>query len=398
MAFLERIELYKQIEINRGNPLIVYVTSQRQGALASMAGDVINELIDQVRAIEITPETSVDLLIESFGGDPLVSWRIISLLRSLFQKVNVIVPHSAFSAATLLALGADEIVMGSYGSLGPIDPQITTKRKDGTTQEFGYEDVVSFLSFVREEGGITEQQYIKGAFEKLCEVVEPPVLGFAKRSSSLSISIGEKMLQMHMTDPEEKTQAHTIAMKLNKSFFSHGHALGRKEAEEIGLNVIAPNADLEKLIWDVHTDFELELQTRTPFDPVAEYLKDPLAAPLLQSPPPFSIPPQIANNQQVLLQLLQNYINQQSNVALPNIEVELKHAFVESQRVSSECYAKGRILIQRTLDMRLNSNVIFLDRGWHKVEIPTAVETSISETTTPPSVSAPAQEPVVASI
>jgi hypothetical protein len=362
MALKERTELYKKIETKRGNPLVVYVTSQRQGALASMAGDVIDELIDQISAI--------DLLIESTGGDPLTSWRIISLLRSSFKKVNVIVPHSAFSAATLLALGADEIVMGPYGSLGPIDPQITTRKKDGTTQQFGYEDVVSFLSFVREEGGITEQQYIKGAFEKLCEVVEPPVLGFAKRSSSLSISIGEKMLQMHMTDPDKKTQAHSIAMKLNKSFFSHGHALGRKEAEEIGLNVTAPDADLEKLMWDVHTDFEIELNTRVPFDPLAEYLRDPLAAPFLQSPPPFNIPPQVANNQQVVMQLLQTYMNQQFNVALPTIEIDLKHAFVESKRISSEFYTKNRVLVQRTLDMRFNGNVVVLNKGWRKVEVP----------------------------
>jgi hypothetical protein len=369
MALIERVKLYKAIEEKRGNPLIVYVTSQRPGALASMAGDVIDELIDQVRAITKDTE-SVDLLIESTGGDPLTSWRVISLLRSSFKKVNVLVPHSAFSAATLLALGADEIVMGAFGTLGPIDPQITTRKKDGTTQQFGYEDVVSFLSFVREEGGITEQQYIKGAFEKLCEVVEPTVLGFAKRSSSLSISMGEKMLQMHMADPEKKSQAHSIAIKLNKSFFSHGHALGRKEAEEIGLNVVAPDDALEKLMWDVHTDFESELQTRVPFDALAEYLKDPLAAPLLQPPPPFNIPPQVANNQQLLFNLIQTYVNNQLNVTMPTVERELKHAFVESHRASSEFYARSRILVQRTLDMQFKGNMVVLDKGWRKVEIP----------------------------
>lgn len=369
MALTQRVELYKKIETKRGNPLVVYVTSQRQGAIGSMAGDVIDELIDQIRTIDKNADTAVDLLIESTGGDPLASWRIISLLRSSFKKVNVLVPHSAFSAATLLALGADEIVMGPFGSLGPIDPQITTRKKDGTTQQFGYEDVASFLSFVREEGGITEQQYIKGAFEKLCEVVEPPVLGFAKRSSSLSISIGEKMLQMHMTDPESKIKASAIAKKLNKSFFSHGHALGRKEADEIGLRVTEPDAELAKLIWDVHEDFESELQTRTPFDPLAEYLRHPDAAPLLQSPPPLTLPPQL--NQQLATQLLQNYINQQLAVNLPDIEVELKYAFAESARAASEYYLRSKILIQRTLDMKFNGNIVALNKGWRKVEIPT---------------------------
>ncbi len=375
MAIAERAELYKKIEAKRGNPLVTYVTSQRRGAAAAMAGDVIDEFIDQIQAITKTPETAIDLLIESTGGDPLTSWRVISLLRSSFKKVNVLVPHSAFSAATLLALGADEIVMGPYGCLGPIDPQIKTRKKDGTTQEFGYEDVASFLSFVREEAGITEQEYIKSAFEKLCEVVEPTALGFAKRSSSLSIAIGEKMLQMHMIDPEKKSQAHAIATKLNKSFFSHGHALGRKEAEEIGLNVITPDIELEKMMWDIHMDFESEIKTRMPFDPLAEYLRDPNAAPLLQSPPPINIPPQISNNQQLVFQLLQNYMQEQLNVVLPTIEIELKHAFLESLRVSSEFYAKNRILIQRKLDMQFNGNVVVLNTGWRKVDLPAPVST-----------------------
>ncbi len=366
MALADRLKLYKKIEEKRGNPLVVYVTSQRPGATGAMAGDVIDEFIDQIKTIDKTKDT-VDLLIESTGGDPLTSWRVISLIRTSFKNVNVLVPHSAFSAATLLALGADEIWMGSFGSLGPIDPQITTRKKDGTTQQFGYEDVASFLSFVKEEGDITEQEYLKGAIEKLCESVEPPVLGFAKRSSSLSVSMGEKMLQMHITDAEKKAQAHSIALKLNKSFFSHGHSLGRKDAEEIGLNIKTPDDELEKLMWSIHEDFEKELQTRVPFDPLAEYLKNPQAAPLLQSPPPLHIPPQL--NQQLAVQMLQNYFNQQLNVQLPEVEVELKYGFMESARTASECYMRSRILVQRNLDMQFRGNIMPLDKGWRKVEI-----------------------------
>ena len=366
MALADRIKLYKQIEEKRGTTLIVFVTSQRKGAAGVMAGDAIDQFIDQIKVIE-KKEGGIDVLIESIGGDPLTSWRVISLLRTSFGKVNVLFPHSAFSAATLLALGADEIVMGVYGSLGPIDPQITVRKKDGTTQHFGYEDIVSFLTFVKEEGGITEQEYLKGALEKLCEVVEPTLLGFAKRSSSLSVAIGEKMLQMHMTDPEKKAQAHSIAIKLNKSFFSHGHALGRKEAEEIGLNVKASDGDLEKLMWDVHADFEKELRTRTPFDPIAEYLRNPQAAPLLQSPPPIHIPPQL--DQQLAIQMLQTYLNGQLNVALPEVGLEVKYAFVESQRVASEFFIRSRVLLQRTLEMQFNGNIVALDQGWRNVEI-----------------------------
>jgi len=181
------------------------------------------------------------------------------------------------------------------------------------------------------------------------------------------------MLQMHMTNPEEKTKARSIATKLNKSFFSHGHALSRDDAKEIGLNVIVPDAELEKLMWDVHTDFESELNTRVPFDPLGEFLKDPQAAPLLQSPPPIHIPPQLG--QQAALQLLQNYLDQQINVTLPTVEVELKLAFMESVRNASEFYTKNRVLAQRKLDMSFDGNMIALERRWRKISVP-STETS----------------------
>lgn len=382
MAITERIELYKKIEEKRGNPLIVYITSQRtlvipqmRKPLGMMASDSIEELIEQIETIESNSRGAVDLFIESTGGDPLASWRIISLLRSSFKKVNVLVPHSAYSAATLLALGADNIVMGRYGCLGPIDPQITTKKKDGTSQQFGYEDVASFLDFVREEGGITEQQYIKEALDKLCESVEPPVLGFAKRSSALSVSMGEKMLQMHMKDPEKRSQAREIATKLNKSFFSHGHALGRKDAKEIGLNIEEPEKELDDLMWKIHSDSETELNNRIPLDVFVEFFKDPLSAPFLKSVPPITIPPQIANNQQLCMQLLQSHINSQVNATLPEKDIEVKHAIIESTRLASECYSKSRIILQRNIDLQFKVNLVSIESGWRKIPIPSATQT-----------------------
>jgi ClpP class serine protease len=40
-------------------------------------------------------------------------------------KVTVYIPVYAMSGGTLIALAADEIVLGEFSVLGPIDPQIT---------------------------------------------------------------------------------------------------------------------------------------------------------------------------------------------------------------------------------------------------------------------------------
>lgn len=367
--------MYRDIESLRGKPLIVYVTSQRQGAPGGMAGDVINEIIDQVEAL---PEgiTSVDLFIESTGGDALTAWRMISLLRSKAETISALIPHSAFSAATMLALGCDEIVMGRYGSLGPIDPQITVRQKDGSFQQFAYEDIVAFLDFAKKQAGLTEQEHIKEVFKLLSDAVDPSTLGFASRASSLSVSIGERLLQMHMKDPEQKAKATTIATQLNKSFFSHGHALSRQEAQKIGLNIVEPSEQLEKLLWDIHKSFEEETTARKPFNPISEFLADPGAQPYLQSPPPLHIPPQV--DPQTALQMISNYINQQLTTTTPNIIKEIKYAFVESIRCASEFYLKMKILVSRTIDLKFIGNAVQLEGGWRKVPIPTDTDATPS--------------------
>lgn len=367
MSFIQRIDIYQQIEALRQRPLIVYTTSLRPGATGNMAGDVVNEIIDQLERLPVDAN-AVDLLIESSGGDGLTSWRIASLLRSRVSTFSILIPHSAFSAATILALGADEIVMGKYASLGPIDPQITAQKKDGSTQQFGFEDIVAFLDFSKREAGLTEQKHIETVFKLLCETVDPSTIGFASRASALSVSIGEKLLQMHMSNAEDKAKATAIANQLNKSFFSHGHALSRTEAKGIGLNIVDPTENLERLMWSVHNSFEKEIKTRSPFNPIAEFLADPAAAPYLNSPPTLHIPPQV--DQQVALQIMQNYVSQQLQAVTPNVIKELKYAFVESARHGSEFFQRMKILVNRTLDLKFVASAVILDSGWREVPIP----------------------------
>ena len=134
MAIADRLPLYETLEKLRARPLVVYVTSTREGISGQMASDVIPELLDQLTDLpRDTP--SVDLLIVSEGGDAKVAWRAMSLLRERCQKVAVLVPQVAFSAATLLALGADEIVMHPNANLGPVDPQIHVTRRRRTANK-----------------------------------------------------------------------------------------------------------------------------------------------------------------------------------------------------------------------------------------------------------------------
>jgi len=83
------------------------------------------DLIDQLNKIPTPPEkTRIDMIILSGGGYPHPAYQMVNVIRSKCKKLKAIIPLYAKSAATLMALGADEIVMGPQSELGPLDMQM----------------------------------------------------------------------------------------------------------------------------------------------------------------------------------------------------------------------------------------------------------------------------------
>lgn len=263
MAFQDRLQIYNKIQEIRKRSLIVYATSSRQNANAQMGQDVIPHFIRHLESIKDNLD-GIDVLIMSSGGDPIVSWRIISLLRNRFKGITVFVPYNAYSAATLLALGADDIIMHINGCLGPVDMQITAQPKNNGDfpKTFSFEDISNYFKFL-DEIGLKDQAVISQALVKLSDDVNPLTIGQAKRGSQLGLSMAEKMLTSHMSDGNK---AKLISEKLNRNYYHHGYPLDRSEATEIGLNITI-NKDVEDLMWQIATDIISEFKENEPFDP-----------------------------------------------------------------------------------------------------------------------------------
>ena len=107
------------LEQARNTRAVIYWTSER----AKISEAAVLPLYDQLKAIG--NQDSIDLVLFTRGGDTEAPWRIVSLVREFCESFNVLIPHRAHSAGTLLALGADEVVMTPLAVLGPIDPQRT---------------------------------------------------------------------------------------------------------------------------------------------------------------------------------------------------------------------------------------------------------------------------------
>lgn len=328
MSYQSRKTLYQEIEKIRKRPLIAYVTSIRPGCQVQMASDVIPLFIKQVNAIK--ENAAVDLLILSNGGDPIVSWRIISILREKFKKISVLVPYTAYSAATLLALGADEVIMHPYANLGPLDPQLSFTDETGKTKTIGYEDIMKYIDFIKEIGE-NEHSLLAESIEKLTKELSPTLIGFAKRSSELGLTMCQKLLATHMSD-SNKTKL--IADALNTKYYHHGYPLSRKEAKEIGLPIATSNPQIESLLWSVFEDYAKNLNFNTPYNPQLT----------------------------ILDKLEKNIPSNPNEVGI--IKEENKIACLESTKMN--CYIKEEIIATYRLnnDMSLTSNITIKPGTW----------------------------------
>lgn len=359
MSLKDRLKLYRQIEDHRKRPLIVYVTSKRSGIEASMASDAIPYLIDQIHKVPKGAK-SLDFLIVSYGGDPMVAWRIMSLLRGIVEEVSVLVPQSAYSAATLLALGANEIIMHPYGHLGPVDMQIQTLGEKGM-RHFSTEDISAFIEFVKEQLSITDQEHLRKLFESTCREVGTLGVGFTARGAKLAIALGEKLLQMHRPN-EEAAVSKTIVEKLSRQFHYHGYPVSRKEALEIGLQVNEKRDPvLENLIWETWLDLESELHEREPFSPLSELMNSPAATQLLSDVPQLTMPgnaptPNVSSD-------LSGVSKAASNVK--PVDTNFITALIESPRLCHNSEVNGKILAYRQPDLLIRHNVIISSKSWN---------------------------------
>ena len=120
-----RLTCYRDIEQLRGRPLLVYAAKMENtmpGAPIQIDLSDIDGFTDLISSCN--GDKGVDVLIHSPGGLPDATERIVAILRNAFDEVHFLVPHSAYSAATMLALSGNSITIHPSGTLGPIDPQV----------------------------------------------------------------------------------------------------------------------------------------------------------------------------------------------------------------------------------------------------------------------------------
>jgi len=263
----DRLKLIKAIQTERESKVIVYMLGDRPNFLTNIADDAVRIFYDYLESIG--QQHAIDLFLYARGGNIVPPFRIVKLIREYCKKFGVLVPYRAHSAATLLALGADEIVMGKMGELSPIDPTTGHPFNPQDPADprkrvpISVEDVTSYMRFAKEKAKLSEEKRID-IFQILTNKIHPLALGNIERGHGLIRELAPKLLWLHMKN-KEKIQGIVELLAERKI---HGYMICRDEAhKELKLPILRPSSTLERDMWSLYEAYEKDLQLLEPFDP-----------------------------------------------------------------------------------------------------------------------------------
>ncbi len=201
------------------------------------------------------PDRDLHLLVRSPGGDAETAVRLIRAAQASCRRLVLVVPDVAKSAATVLALGAHEIVMGPTSDLGPIDPQV----------------------FVGERGYVSAKEIIAAVEGALADVLDRPsthplhaallgnggvdatVYEFAKLALGGTTDVARQAIA---SNPDRSAaEVAALVARVEPSLIAgsrlHSAVVGAAEAREAGLPVVELGlcAYWWRDIWEIWTRY-----------------------------------------------------------------------------------------------------------------------------------------------
>lgn len=249
-------------------PLDDHIKNQLTQGLVSIGGKLDTDVVSIIspiipglehrlrQAIEVLPERKeiVTVILDTPGGVVEVVERMVTVLRSVYGEVIVVVPDRAMSAGTILALSADRIMMDHLSCLGPIDPQI--EREGKLVPALSYLNQFERLNEKAQNGQLSTAEYA------LLNKLDLGELYQFEQARELSIDLLIRWLTQYkfknwtrtetreerVTEEMKVERAREIAALLNdpEKWHSHGRAIdARTLREEVNLKIDSFEDDVE---------------------------------------------------------------------------------------------------------------------------------------------------------
>ena len=287
MNYIERQKLYRSIEQDQNSKVLSFITSDRQGMETQIGHDCIDPFVDLLE--KIGPTNRISLILHTNGGQTLVAWRLVNLIRMFCEELEVLIPLKALSAGTLISIGADRVFMTKQAALGPIDPSVNNPLNPqadigGQSKQVpvSVESVRGYLDAARDELKIRGEQSLTSVLLDLTRHIHPLVLGEIFRSQAQIRFLAEKLLSQQISEPGK---IKSIIDFLCADSGSHDYTINRREAAGLGLSIEKPSDVLYKKLRKIHLSYNEELKLLEPYN--AQAL---IAGAKPNDPIPYSIP------------------------------------------------------------------------------------------------------------
>ena len=238
--------------------------------LVQSGGDKFDSLEDNLvesllaARAELPEGGPVGLLIDSPGGSAKCSYQIATILRARCGGFTAIVPRYAKSAATLLTLGADAILLGQHAELGPLDAQYLDPEREEWVSALDEVQALERLHAFALESVDRTMFLMAPRTRKKIETLLPMILKFV---SDMTRPLFEKIEAVHYTQmsrtlkvaeeyairllqtkyPLKKAQ--DIARRLVSHYPEHGFIIDTAEAGAFELE-LASVSDKLQVIFD----------------------------------------------------------------------------------------------------------------------------------------------------
>ena len=207
-----------------------------------------------MEAVSNVEERNLDLILHSPGGSAEAAESIVAYLRKRFDHVRVFVPVAAMSAATMVALSANEIVMGQHSQLGPIDPQFIISTPEGP-RSAPAKAILNQFELAKQQ---CKDPSNLAAWMPILRSYLPGLLTQCEDSRKLAVTMVSTWLKNYMFAGEgnaaEKADKIAAWFADYESFHSHGRRVGLEQAIEIGVKAtpLEKEDPLQDAVLSVH--------------------------------------------------------------------------------------------------------------------------------------------------
>jgi hypothetical protein len=236
--------IIRGLEAQLGGKLITYWNGGR-GSVCHSDVSALFKLLESIGHQE-----NLYLFIKSDGGNGRAALRFVSLLRGYCKRLIALIPLECASAATMMALGADEIRMGPMAYLTAVDTSLTHDLspidRDNDRVSVSLDEVKRVISLWRKNESATRDM---NPYHALFQHIHPLVIGAVDRADSLSLMLCEEILSYHVADEKKRTE---IAVTLNSKYPSHAYPILLSEARKIQLNAMPLETDIDSKLLELN--------------------------------------------------------------------------------------------------------------------------------------------------